>query len=49
MLSNSDTPFVRQLYDGFGFDIQTVKARRAVNCDGAKRGLISELVVLSCS
>jgi DNA adenine methylase len=45
MLSNSDTPFIRQLYDRF--TIRTVKARRAVNCDGAKRGLISEVIVLS--
>ena len=45
MLSNSDTPFIRQLYQGF--NLQTVKARRAVNCDGAKRGLISEVLALS--
>ncbi len=45
MLSNSDTPFIRSLYNGFA--LHSVKARRAVNCDGAKRGRISELVVLS--
>jgi DNA adenine methylase len=45
MLSNSDTPLTRQLYAGF--ILQTVQARRAVNCDGAKRGRISELVVLT--
>jgi DNA adenine methylase len=45
MLSNSDTPFVRDLYKGF--KLHTVKARRAVNCDGKKRGLISEVLVLS--
>ena len=27
--------------------LETVQARRAVNCDGAKRGRVSELVVLS--
>jgi DNA adenine methylase len=43
MLSNSDTPATRQLYAKF--DLHTVQARRAVNCDGAKRGRISELVV----
>ncbi len=43
MLSNSDTPFTRELYTGF--DLQTVQARRNVNSDGAKRGRISELVV----
>ena len=45
MLSNSDTPFIRRLYQDFA--IRTVTARRAVNCDGAKRGRISELVVLT--
>jgi DNA adenine methylase len=45
MLSNSDAPLIRQLYQQF--TIQTVQARRAVNCDGAKRGRISELVVLT--
>ena len=45
MLSNSDTPVTRQLYAGF--HLHTVQARRAVNCDGAKRGRISELVALS--
>jgi DNA adenine methylase len=45
MLSNSDTPFIRDLYKGF--ELHTVKARRAVNCDGAKRGKISEVIVLS--
>lgn len=45
MLSNSDTPLVRKLYAGF--TIRTVSARRAVNCDGAKRGRISEVMVLS--
>ena len=45
MLSNSDTPFIRGLYKGY--KMQTVKARRAVNCDGAKRGLIPEVLVLT--
>lgn len=45
MLSNSDTPFIRGLYEG-PFSVHIVKARRAVNCDGAKRGLISEVVVM---
>jgi DNA adenine methylase len=45
MLSNSDTPFIRDLYKGF--KLHTVKARRAVNCDGTKRGQVSEVIVLS--
>jgi len=45
MLSNSDTPLIRKLYENF--QLLKVKARRAVNSDGGKRGLISEVLVLS--
>ncbi|MDQ0285872.1 DNA adenine methylase [Desulfofundulus luciae] len=43
MLSNSDTEFVRNLYEGY--DIKTVYARRAINCRGDRRGAITELVI----
>lgn len=43
MLSNSDTPFIRELYKGY--DIKVVYARRAINCCAEKRGPISELVI----
>ncbi len=43
MLSNSDTPFIRKLYRDF--QIHTVQARRAINCDGSKRGHVNEVVV----
>lgn len=43
MLSNSDTPLVRELYTGFC--IETVQANRAINSKASKRGPISELVV----
>lgn len=43
MLSNSDTPFIRRLYRDF--HIHTVRARRAINCDGQKRGEVSEVLI----
>lgn len=43
MLSNSNHPLIRELYKGY--DIKTVKARRAISCIGAKRGEIKEVVV----
>src|ERR1035438_9275710 len=45
MLSNSDAEFIRKLYRGF--KIHTVKARRAINCDGSKRGKINEVLVIA--
>lgn len=43
MLSNSDTPAVRELYAGY--DIQVVAARRSINCRAEGRGPVGELVV----
>jgi DNA adenine methylase len=45
MLSNSNTDSIRKLYREF--QIRDVQARRAINCQGDKRGAISEIVVLS--
>ena len=43
MLSNSDVSFVRELYQDFQID--TVAAPRAINCDASKRGKVREVVV----
>lgn len=43
MLSNSDVPFIRELYAQFRIDV--VAAPRAINCDARGRGLVSEVVV----
>jgi DNA adenine methylase len=43
MLSNSDVPFIRDLYRAFRID--TVAAPRAVSCDASNRGPVSEVVV----
>jgi DNA adenine methylase len=45
MLSNSDTPLVRELYRDF--DIREVSARRSINSKADRRGAISELVVVN--
>ena len=45
MLSNSDTPLIRQLYADFR--LHRVSARRMINSDGKKRGPVSEVVVLN--
>lgn len=45
MLSNSDTPLVRELYSGFR--IVPVLANRAINCRGDRRGPITEVLVLN--
>lgn len=43
LLSNSDHPFIRELYKDY--EIITVKARRSINSKGNKRGEINELLV----
>ncbi|WP_310794969.1 hypothetical protein [Desulfofundulus thermocisternus] len=47
MLSNSDTPFIRELYKDY--NIQVVYARRAINCRADKRGPVPELVIRNFS
>jgi DNA adenine methylase len=44
LLSNSDTPFVRELYDWARVD--TVRCARAVNCNGAGRGEVNEVIAV---
>jgi DNA adenine methylase len=43
MLSNSDTPFIRELYRGY--EIKVVTARRVINCRPDRRGPVTELVI----
>ena len=43
MVSQSDTPFVRQLYRSW--DVHKVRAPRAINCDGKARGDVAELIL----
>ena len=45
MLSNSATPLVRSLYEGFR--IESLKAKRAINSKGTGRGEIEELLVMN--
>ena len=43
MLSNSDTPLIRELYAGFNMD--RVYASRSINSKGNRRGKIAELII----
>ena len=43
LLSNSDTPFIRELYADY--NIKTVQAKRAINSNASKRGDINEVLV----
>ena len=45
MLSNSDHDFVRQLYGGLGYRLETVSMSRAINSRGAARAPIPELLI----
>ncbi len=45
LLSNADTPFIRELYGNDRFEILTVRAKRAINSDSAGRGEIDEVLI----
>lgn len=45
MLSNSDTPFIRNLYRSKYFQIATVQALRLVNCKANKRSAVNEVLI----
>lgn len=45
VLSNSDTPFIRELYKDYRQEF--VMAGRAINAVGSKRGKVSEIVVMN--
>jgi DNA adenine methylase len=45
LLSNSDTPFIRDLYKDKSFDIITVLAKRAINSIADGRGNVNEVLV----
>ena len=45
MISNSDTPRIRDLYDGSIFRIHKVQAPRFINSDGEGRGRVVELLI----
>ena len=44
VLSNSDTPFIRDLYAGFQLD--AVRCPRSINSAAGRRGDVSELIIL---
>ena len=45
LLSNSNVPFVRELYTNQDYKIEIVGAKRAINADGKKRGEVEEVLI----
>ncbi|MDR3166487.1 MAG: DNA adenine methylase [Treponema sp.] len=45
LLSNADTPFIRELYQNRGLGIFTVPAKRAINSNAAARGTVPEVLI----
>jgi DNA adenine methylase len=45
LLSNSDTPFIRDLYSEEIFNINTLSVRRAIAAKKASRGVITEVLI----
>ncbi len=49
MLSNSNAKSIRALYASSPFVVSEVQANRAINCRGAQRGKLTELIVMNYS
>ncbi|MHB8157642.1 MAG: DNA adenine methylase [Desulfocucumaceae bacterium] len=47
MLSNSDTPFIRELYSRYGRGVISLSANRSINSKGDRRGPVGELLICS--
>jgi len=47
LLSNHDTPKVRELYSEERFELHVVPVARAINSRGSKRGKVDELVIVA--
>jgi len=45
LLSNSDTNYIRKLYNNDSFEIIKVQAKRAINSDSAGRGNVNEVLI----
>jgi DNA adenine methylase len=45
LLSNSDTKYIRELYNDDTFEIISVQAKRAINSDSAGRGNVNEVLI----
>ncbi|MDR0376849.1 MAG: DNA adenine methylase [Spirochaetaceae bacterium] len=45
LLSNSDTEYIRELYDYDRFEIIPVQAKRTINSDSAGRGNVNEVLI----
>lgn len=43
MLSNSNTPFILELYKNY--NITVIEAPRKINCKSDKRNIVKELVI----
>lgn len=44
-VANSDTPFIRGLYNGHEFEIIGLQGRRSISCKGETRGWVPELLI----
>jgi DNA adenine methylase len=47
MLSNSSAPLVYELYEGHGYQLMPIQARRNINSKANKRGPVTELLILN--
>jgi DNA adenine methylase len=47
LISNSDTAFIRKIYDSEYFEVETVRAKRPINSKSSGRGAVNEVLIKS--
>jgi len=48
VLSNSDTPEIREIFDGKGFEVKSFRTRRMISSKVSSRSSGSDLLITNC-
>lgn len=46
VITNSDSPKIKALYQEYGFDVRPLKASRSISCKGDSRGRVKDIIAI---
>jgi len=46
VISNHDTPAIHDLYNEYGAELERLRVRRSISCNGARRLLVGEVLAV---